>query len=76
MKNKSDTTSYGHYEAPEHGILAFPILCASLGGARMVRYSARFAWITKASGEVVRVSRSSLPTVDKWTAFSLADAVA
>jgi len=69
-------TAYGKYEAPQHGVLAFPLICASLGGVRMVRYSARYAWITKADGREVRVKRSDLPTVDKWTAFTLADAVA
>jgi len=68
------TTSYGQYTAPEHAVLAFPLICASLGGAKMVRWSVRFAWITKADGTVVRVPRSALPSVDKWTAFNLADA--
>lgn len=54
--------------------LAFPVLSVSLGGAQRVTWSARFAWIVKANGETVRVPRSKLPSVDKWTAFNLADA--
>lgn len=59
----------------EVAVLAFPNICAAIGGAQYVRYSARFAWIKLPGVEKeVRVSRSKLPTVDKWTSFNLADA--
>jgi hypothetical protein len=54
--------------------LVFPTITAALGGAQRVAYSARFAWITRANGQTVRISRAKLPPVDQWTAFNLADA--
>jgi hypothetical protein len=59
----------------EHSMLLFPTFASVLGGVQFVRYSARFAWVTRANGQTVRVARSKLPPVEKWTAFNLADAV-
>ena len=59
--------------ATRHGI-AFPTLASALGGAQRVEYSAVYAWITLPDGSTVRMVRSALPPLDKWTAFNLADA--
>lgn len=57
--------------------LAFPSICATLGGAEWVQYGVRYAKI-KLPGRVepIRLLLSSLPKPDKWTAFTLADIAA
>lgn len=58
-----------------HQVLNFPSFASALGGARFVRYSARFAWITTAANATIRVKRSTLPAnPEQWSAFTLADA--
>jgi len=55
------------------GFLVFPAACSLLGGAQSVRWTARFAWVTTALGNICRIKRSDLPPVDKWTSFTLAN---
>lgn len=72
LEHTEECADRGHTE----GVIAFPSICASLGGAQSVRYSARVARIVTADGREHRVLRSALPPVNKWTAFTLADSIA
>lgn len=57
------------------GVLSFPNVCAAIGGASTVRWTARFAWISIfGERKPIRLKRSALPNVDKWTSFNLGDA--
>lgn len=56
-------------------IIVFPNVAAALGGAVNVQFTKRFAWVSlPGKANAVRLSRASLPPVEKWTAFNLADA--
>lgn len=57
-------------------IIAFPTFASAVGGAQSVRYSGsprwRYARVTLANGEIVRVHRSTLPHDPRnWTAFNV-----
>lgn len=54
-------------------VLEFAKINASLGGAQRIAYGKRSAEITRANGSRVTVPLSSLPPLESWTAFNLAD---
>jgi len=59
--------------SPDRKTIVFPLVATIFGGAAIVTYSARFAWVKLASGRVVRLSRSRLKDPSEWSAFYLAD---
>lgn len=54
----------------------FPSICATLGGAQGVTFNTRSATVTRADGSRVKVKLAQLPQRNRWTSFTLADAVA